>query len=562
MEHRTIVAIEISSSKIKGGVGTVDADGRLSVVAVEEIPGVNNVRYGRIQNIREVSAAVNEIIRRFETHPAIAPRKIDALVLSIGGRSLTGVPARASLRFPKECEITDEHVQRLRFEATRDFVGEKNVEACVPRMYYVNNKAVRRVVGTFGDTLRGEFMMITCGKETHQNLDRLKIDNIDPEAVSFLIRPMAVADLVLMPDEKEVGTVLADFGAETTTVSIYKDSSLVFLSTLPMGSRLLNLDLMAGLGITEEAAENFKVTIGNADPSAPAINDNPNAEEVNAYICARAAEIAANIINQIDLSGYTSDNLANIVLCGGGSKLPGFASQLSARAKMPVRLAEMPTDIDFRVAGRNNPDNIDIVALLAAAARYEQIDCLEPAAQESFETIPEPEPEIFGQETVETVDTPEVQTVAAEKTVDKPAETLSDVRAEIASHRRQEQEPRRILDDDDDENVLRDDDDYDDENYDRYRNKRHKSSRGGISSWFKRSNKRSNEPDYFDDEYAEPEAPGDKVLENTTLDVTEKEPEQPAGAPDVHVGSMIENLSRRMLSIFMPPETDDEDDDL
>ena len=557
MEHRTIVGVEISSSKIKGGLGTVDADGRLNVVAVEEIPGINNVRYGRIQNIREVSAAVNEIIRRFEAHPAIAPRKVDALVLSIGGRSLTGVPARASLRFPTECEITDEHVKRLRFEATRDFVGDKNVEACVARMYYVNNTAVRRVVGTFGDTLRGEFMMITCGKETHQNLSRLKIENIDPERIYYLIRPMAVAELALNPDEKEVGTVLVDFGAETTTVSIYKDSSLVFLSTLPMGSRLLTLDLVNGMGITEEAAENFKVTIGNADPSAPAINDNPNADEVNCYIRARAAEISANIINQIDLSGYTSDNLANIVLCGGGSKLPGFASQLSARAKMPVRLAVMPPDISFSMAGRNNADNIDIVALLASAARYERINCVEPEPEVLVEEVPVvPEPEIFEQAPAEpalAAAQPQPEMRTAEPRTE--ASSMASVRDEMRPRPPQE-EPRRILyDDDDDDNILRDDDD---ENYNRYRNKPPKTSRGGISSWFKKKSKPKE--DYFDDEYDLPEEPTENVLENTRLDIDK----EPAPEPKPHeASSIIQNISKRMVNIFMPPtDGDDDDDDL
>lgn len=71
MEPKTIVAIEIASSKIKGAAGSVGPDGRITVLAVEEIAGLNNVRYGRVQNIREVSAAVNEIIRRLENAPGV-----------------------------------------------------------------------------------------------------------------------------------------------------------------------------------------------------------------------------------------------------------------------------------------------------------------------------------------------------------------------------------------------------------------------------------------------------------------------------------------------------------
>ena len=48
MEARTVVAIEIASSKIKGGIASVDPDGRITVLAVEEIQGNNNVRLSLI----------------------------------------------------------------------------------------------------------------------------------------------------------------------------------------------------------------------------------------------------------------------------------------------------------------------------------------------------------------------------------------------------------------------------------------------------------------------------------------------------------------------------------
>ncbi|MCM1067703.1 MAG: pilus assembly protein PilM [Muribaculaceae bacterium] len=374
MEQRTIVAIEIASSKIKGAVAAVGPDGRLVVLAVEEMPGVNNVRYGRIQNIREVSAAVNEIVRRLENSPQVSPRRIEAMSISLGGRSLSATPAQATLRLPRESEITENHVQRLEYEATRDFVGDKNIEAMVPRMFYVNNVGTRKAVGFFGETLRGEFMMLTCGKETRQSLDRLKFDTVERENAVYEIRPLAIGELVLTSDERELGCALVDFGAETTTVSVYKDGTLAFLSTIPMGSRLITLDLMAGLGMTEEAAENYKLalpTLSDRD-----IADNPNAEEKLGYVRARVGEIAANILNQIEHSGYSADSLSRIVLVGGGAKLPDFATQLGTQCKMPVRVAEMPADIAFRVPGRNNADNIDIVALLAAGARRSRWECL------------------------------------------------------------------------------------------------------------------------------------------------------------------------------------------
>ena len=535
MEPRTIAAIEIASSKIKGAVGAIGPDGRLSVLAVEEIPDTNNVRYGRIQNIREVSGAVNEIVQRLEASAAVAPRKITAMSLSLGGRSLSAAPARASLKFPHEVEITETQVQRLMYEATRDFMGDKNIEATVPRMFYVNNAAVRKAVGTFGETLRGEFMMLTCGKETRQNLDRLKFDTVDHENIVYELRPTAIGDLVLTPDERELGCALVDFGAETTTVSVYKDGTLAFLSTIPMGSRLITLDLMAGLGITEEAAENYKLTLGTLADNVNS-EENPNAEEVNGYVRARAGEIAANILNQIELSGYDSESLSKIILVGGGAKLPEFAAQLGAQCKMPVRVASMPDDIAFRVAGRNNADNIDVVALLAAGAKRPQWNCL--SEQKSATTV--------------TADDEDLE----EADEDEPEERI-DVRHEsVKQPKNAKQTPeRRPLPDEDDDNLLEDDDDeeeYDDEKIDG------KAQGRGFFGFGRRHREKEdeeNELDVFVPEEEEEDTAPRRRKDSEDYDDPENDPDHFKQTKRV-----IGSIRDKFIGIFKSDDFDDDDD--
>lgn len=490
MEPRTIVAIEIASSKIKGAIGAVAPDGTLSVLAVEEIPGIDNVRYGRVQNIREVSGAVNEIVRRLEATPGIAPRRIEAMTLSMGGRSLSAKPATARLKAPKELEITESHIERLEYEATRDFMGSQNIEAMVPRAFYVNNALAPKPVGTYGETIRGEFMMVLCGKETHQNLDRLKFDSVERDKVLYEIRPLAMGDFILTPDERQLGCALVDFGAETTTVSVYKDGTLAFLSTIPMGSRLITLDLKAGLSVTEEAAETYKLTLGTlADDHK---TDNDKADEINAYVRARAGEIAANILNQIELSGYNADSLSKIVLVGGGSRLPQFASQLGSLCKMPVRVAEMPANVTFRVAGRNNPENIDIVALLSAGLRRKDFNCLS-----QLETASQPAPA-------------------------EPEDSFEPVREEAPAH--QAPKPRRQLREED-EDLLADDPDTDtdDSCEDGHADRAPKEKTRHGFFGFGRKKERTAHVDMEDDE--EDAEDSDKDNEPDTFDVFEGEPD-------------------------------------
>ena len=189
MEPRSIVAIEISSSKIKGGVATVDASGVLTVLAVEEIKALNNVRYGRIQNVQEVSSGVNEIIRKLENNPAVAPNKIVGVVVPVGGRSLGSIPATGTLNFPGDMEILADTVNRLKQEAMKDVITPKAIEAVLPRTFYVNNVAVAKPVGNYGQKFRGDFVLIAGkGHEDYQIIGDATIHFDDGEEALLAMR--------------------------------------------------------------------------------------------------------------------------------------------------------------------------------------------------------------------------------------------------------------------------------------------------------------------------------------------------------------------------------------
>ncbi|MDE7388768.1 MAG: cell division protein FtsA, partial [Muribaculaceae bacterium] len=84
---RKIVAVEIGSSKIKGAVGEVAPDGTLTVNAIEEErPSPKYVRYGQVQNVKEVANVLNRIVLKLNN--CISPAKISAVYVAIGGRSL------------------------------------------------------------------------------------------------------------------------------------------------------------------------------------------------------------------------------------------------------------------------------------------------------------------------------------------------------------------------------------------------------------------------------------------------------------------------------------------
>lgn len=380
MDTRYIVAIEIGSSKVKGIVASVGELKDINVIAVEEARLDDCTRYGKILNVQEVSAHVNDIIRKIENNPRISPRKVTDIFISVGGRSLSTAKAQSQRSFPTPVDITAETIKRLENDASFGLVTDKTNLAMLPFSFYLDNQEVKKVVGMVGKSVRAIFTAIVISPSIIDNLKRLKIDGRN---IHFIIRPTALADLVLTSSEKQVGCALVDFGAETTTVTIYKDQVLQQIITLPIGSRNITRDLMIGLSMTEESAEAAKMRTGVALSGDEKLSSDI---EINNYISARAGEIIANIMHQIEVNGFKPQTLkAGIILTGGGARLNNFDRLVEAQTKMPVRVAAIDSSLQFKGNNLDKNSNIDILAIAKNATEKFDIDCLSPRPVEVVE---------------------------------------------------------------------------------------------------------------------------------------------------------------------------------
>ena len=147
----------------------------------------------------------------------------------------------------------------------------------------------------------------------------------------------------------------------------------------------------------EEDAEALKRQRGNAK-GAPAEGsvDDVKMTEFNNYVSHRAAEIIANIKEQISYAGLTPAELpAGIVIVGGGARLAEFNTLLGDTTKMKVRMGSIISPRIGIADSRISPAySVDVVSILYAAAQAGAQECLspEPVKEEPIEIIPEPEP--------------------------------------------------------------------------------------------------------------------------------------------------------------------------
>lgn len=390
MDDKYIIALEIGSSKISGAIGVVDSEGTLTVKAVEEEPLVDSVRYGQLSNIKVVAGTADRILRKIENR--VSPRKVKALYIGVGGRSMSTMPVEVERRMQPETEVTEDLLDRLKVEARTHAVTDKEIIEVVPREYIIDNSRAERPEGMYCTDIRMSANLIVCRPQLKRNLDLLVDEKLQLKVAGYISRPLAEAQLVLTYDEKKLGCMLVDFGAETTTVCIYRQGTLQYLATIPIGSRNITRDIST-LNHVEEDAEELKKTRGSATPCSDS-GDAMSLADMNNLVSHRAAEIIVNIKEQIKYAGFTSAELpGGIVLIGRGAKLSGFSARLEDLTKMKVRSGSaMSSGVRIADSRISPSEAVDVISLLAVAASDPK-DCLTAIEKPA----PEPEPEVIKQ---------------------------------------------------------------------------------------------------------------------------------------------------------------------
>lgn len=383
-QEKYIAAIEISSSKIVGAVGRHTPAGRLDVIAVEQEHALESVCHGIIHNVEETASRIARILERLEARTGVSPRKITKVYVGLGGRSLRNVPKDVSRNLPEDTEITDDILRNIADEARRSQIDASlEVIDAIPASYMVNNIETKSPVGTFGNNIRVHYQLLAARPLLQKHLLRVVRDKVGIDVAGIVVTPVAVANLILSDDERRLGCMLVDMGAETTTVSIYQEGSLHYLAVLPMGSRNITRDITS-LSVLEKEAEEVKTSSGRAihSDNTPTLNINGmRLSDVANLVVARSEELVANIIEQITYAGITAKQLSGgIITVGGGFNLNGMGELLRRQSALKVRRGSLPAFVTLEDTKAPTYESIEVISIMNAGSAPSAPDCLEMPA--------------------------------------------------------------------------------------------------------------------------------------------------------------------------------------
>ena len=223
----------------------------------------------------------------------------------------------------------------------------------------------------------------------------------DLSVVRYIPTPLSTAYVALSNEDRQAGVMLVDFGADTTTVSIYKDGFLRYLSTIPLGGQNITRDIMT-LNVTAAEAESFKIRLGSAKMMGEESNITLRGEsgseikslDLSKVVKARIEEIVANVNAHFDYAKFDRKSLgAGMVIVGGASKLSNLTELLAEKCDIKVRKGALRQDMLLDVASQSkSADYLQILGLLYSGRE----NCVEVMARPV--TTPEVEPQVEEEE--------------------------------------------------------------------------------------------------------------------------------------------------------------------
>lgn len=335
-----IAAIELSSSKISGIAGKKNSDGSIQVLAFAREDAASFIHKGAIYNIDKTAQALTSIINKLEGQ---LNNSIAKIYVGIGGQSVRTVRNAVSRTLDEEGIISQELVDSICDENLEVPLADMSVLDVAPQEYKIDNNLHAEPVGVAGRHITGQFLNIVARASLKKNLEH-SFESAKVEIADLLIAPIALANVVLTENEMRAGCALVDFGADTTTISVYKNNMLRYLSVLPLGGNNITRDITS-LQMEEEDAEKLKLQYADAlyeedeeaeTPAVCTLEDGRTIElaHLNNIVEARAEEILANVWNQLQLSGYEDKLFSGIIFTGGGANLRNLEEAFRKLSKM------------------------------------------------------------------------------------------------------------------------------------------------------------------------------------------------------------------------------------
>ena len=252
-----VVSLGIEASKTAAAVGQINKFGEIEVVGYG-LAESGGIKKGKIIDNEPVAKSIVKAITQAE--------ETSGLYINSSYVNIKGMNTRIErIRFKGDVEKPDDGLSYNDINKMMETIqlglrrGEREeIISISPIKFNVNDREYKEEpIGAFAKYFIMDADVVLADKvvldqiQTVMKLAELKIDG-------YVLESYADANVVLMPEEKEMGVLMLDVGAAHTEVSVYKNSNLEFNTTIPVGGDHITSDMAISLNIDMDEADKLK----------------------------------------------------------------------------------------------------------------------------------------------------------------------------------------------------------------------------------------------------------------------------------------------------------------
>ncbi len=347
-----VTGIDVGSSAVRVAVAQTaghDETKVPTILGTAEMP-MEGMQKGVIN---DVEAAAQSISKALDIAERVAGVPIEHAYVSINGSHIMSQNSRGVIAVSRaDGEITPDDVTRVINAAQAiSLPSNREILHVLPQNFIVDGQEhIQDPVGMTGVRLEVETHIIEGSAPFIKNITKA-VNQAGVHVEDFVFAPLASAASALDKRQRELGVVLVDLGAGTTSMVVYEDNVLLHTAVLPLGSSHITNDLAIGLRTSIEVAEAVKREHGTALVDEVLENEEiivegegeeeqeiVSRQDVAGIIRARLDEIFAFVDRELKSINRSGLLPAGVIFTGGGAKLPGVTDVAKKKLRLPARL--------------------------------------------------------------------------------------------------------------------------------------------------------------------------------------------------------------------------------
>ncbi|MDY4280107.1 MAG: cell division protein FtsA [[Pasteurella] mairii] len=380
VESKTIVGLEVGTSKVVAVVGEVLHDGVVNVLGVGSCPS-KGIDKG---SITDLNAVVTSIQRAIDAAESVADCEIFSVTLAITGEHIQSLNENGFVPIA-DGEVTQDEIDSAMHTASSVKIGEGlSLLHIIPQEFAVDKQVnIKDPLGLQGVRLKAQAHLIACHQDWLNNLKKaverckLKVDKI-------VFSGVASAYSVLTEDEKDLGVCLIDFGAGTMDIVVYTNGALRFSKVIAYAGNRVTDDIAYACAASRMDAEGIKVNYASAlNPPSNGVDKKIEVagiggraprvltkEQLSVVTSARYTELLGLVRNELVQLKYELESkqmkfelIAGVVITGGGAQIEDLKQCASDVFGAQVRIGT-PLNITGLTDYVNKPQYSTVIGLL------------------------------------------------------------------------------------------------------------------------------------------------------------------------------------------------------